>query len=347
MPETLIVTGANGYVALHVIKEAISRGYRVIGTVRSSSAADKVLAALPDASSQLELVYVTDMTEAESFEKAFTKYPVKAVLNVASPLIHHPKDNKTEILDPAIKSGIAILEAAQRYGGSSFQRVIHVGSFGATLDLSKGDAPGKTYSPDDWNPTTYEEAAAGNEAIGYLGSKVLAEKGIWNWVRDKKPNYDLTVVNPSTVYGPNLGSIDLSNLNVSAQILWELVCPSPNPSPYNSMHMGGWVDVRDVAWALLAAVQVPEAGGERFLLVSRCHWQLIRDEARRVLPELQSRIDAGEPGAWKAARDTTYDVDGTKAERILGLKYRQLSDCLRDTYLQLLEVEKKQSAVSN
>ncbi|KAM0263930.1 hypothetical protein ACHAQJ_000965 [Trichoderma viride] len=341
MSETLIVTGANGYVALHVIKEAISRGYKVIGTVRSSSAADKVLAALPHASSQLELVYMTDMTKAESFEKAFAKYPVKAVLNVASPLISQPKNVELDFLEPAINSGVAILEAARRYGGPFFQRVVHVGSFAACLDFSRGDAPGKTYTPADWNPITYKESVEGGEATGYIGSKVLAEKRMWSWMRDEKPNYDMAVVNPSVIFGPSLGPVDLDNLNVSTKMLWELVCPSPNPSPYNSMHVGSWVDVRDVASALLAAVQVPEAGDERFLVVNRCHWQLIRDEARRALPELHRRIDPGEPGSWKAARETTYDVDGTKAERILGIKYRHLDDCLRDTYSQLLEVEGK------
>lgn len=33
MSDTLIVTGANGFVALHVIKGALSQGFRVIGTV--------------------------------------------------------------------------------------------------------------------------------------------------------------------------------------------------------------------------------------------------------------------------------------------------------------------------
>lgn len=283
------------------------------------------------------------MTKAESFEEAFTKHPVTAVLNVASPLIHHPKDVKSEVIEPAINSGVAILEAARRYGGPSLRRVIHVGSFVTVLDFSKGDAPGKTYTPDDWSPITYEEAVEGGEAIGYVGSKVLAEKGMWNWMRDENPDFTLTVINPSAIYGPSLAPIDLNNLHVSAQILWELVVPSPNPTPWNSVHMGSWIDVRDVASALLAAVKVPEAGGERFLVVNRCHWQLIRDEARRVLPELRDRIDAGTPSAWIAARDTTYDVDGTKAEKILGIKYSPLGDCLRDSYLQLLEAEKKMS----
>lgn len=69
----------------------------------------------------------------------------------------------------------------------------------------------------------------------------------------------------------------------------------------------------------------------------------MKDEARRVLPELQNRIDAGKPGSWIAAQGATYDVDGSKVERILGAQYRSLGECLKDSYKQLLEAEKRET----
>ena len=38
---TVLVTGASGYIASHVIKELLHRGYKVIGTVRSIANKDK------------------------------------------------------------------------------------------------------------------------------------------------------------------------------------------------------------------------------------------------------------------------------------------------------------------
>lgn len=32
---TVLVTGASGYIASHIIKELLSRGYNVVGTVRN------------------------------------------------------------------------------------------------------------------------------------------------------------------------------------------------------------------------------------------------------------------------------------------------------------------------
>lgn len=345
MADTLLVTGANGYVALHVIKEAIAQGYNVVGTVRSVAAADKIMALFPDLSSQLQIVEVHDITKAENFRKVFEKFAISAVINTASPLVNNPKDIKADVLDPAIKSGVAVLEASAKFAGPQLKRVIHVGSFASTLDLSLGLAPGKTYSPSDWNQLTYEEAANGGDAAGYIGSKALAEKRMWDWMKENTPAFDMVSVDPAGIFGPHVGPVDLDHLNISTQMIWELVVPSPHPPPWNSGHLGVWVDVRDVSAALLAAVKVPEAGGERFLAAQRCHWQLVRDEARRVLPELQNRIDAGEPGAWIAAQATTYNVDGSKVERILGVRYRSLGDCLKDSFEQLLAAEKLNNRV--
>lgn len=58
MSEIVLVTGASGYVALHCVKELLQRGYRVRGTVRSTTNQAKVapLLRLPFAEEQLELV---------------------------------------------------------------------------------------------------------------------------------------------------------------------------------------------------------------------------------------------------------------------------------------------------
>lgn len=337
MTGTILVTGANGYIALHVIQQAIDLGWDVIGTVRSQASARKVGDAFPKLSTRIRLVEVTDITKSEDFEDVFHMSFINAVINTASPLINDPNDVRQEVLDPAINSGIAILEAAHRYGGHSCKRVVHVSSFTACLNLSLGAGAGKTYTSNDWNPMTYDEAADGGNMTAYMGSKALAEKSMWNWMCAHEPEFDLVSVNPAAVFGPHVGAVELDNLNLSTQMLWELVRPSSNPPVYNSRHLGSWVDVRDVASALLAAVQVPEAGGKRFLAAQRCHWQLIRDEARRALPELESLIDAGKPGAWKYDGALTYDVNGESVTKILGIYYRPLAACLRDTYQQLLQ----------
>lgn len=341
MSKTILVTGANGYIAMHVIQQAIAKGHNIVASVRSSSAAEKITNVFNKAISQVSIVQVSDITSAESYKDAFRTANIAAVINTASPLINNPTDVRTQILDPAINSGTAILEAAKKYGEPCLKRIVHIGSFTACVDLSLGTGAGKIYSPKDWNPITYEEAADGGRMTAYMGSKALAEKAMWDWMSTNNPTFDFTSIYPSAVFGPHVGRIDLDNLNVSTKMLWELAMPSSNPPVYNSRHLGSWVDVRDVAEALLAAIQIPEAGSIRFLAAQRCHWQLVRDEARRQLPDLRTMIDAGDPGCWQAAKSTTYDVDGSMVTSILKVEYTSLGECLWDSYSQLLTAYNK------
>jgi uncharacterized protein YbjT (DUF2867 family) len=41
MSEKVLVTGASGYIASHVINELLRRGYQVVGTVRSLANKEK------------------------------------------------------------------------------------------------------------------------------------------------------------------------------------------------------------------------------------------------------------------------------------------------------------------
>ena len=41
MSQTILVSGASGYIASHVIKQLLERGYKVIGTVRNLANKEK------------------------------------------------------------------------------------------------------------------------------------------------------------------------------------------------------------------------------------------------------------------------------------------------------------------
>ena len=43
-----------------------------------------------------------------------------------------------------------------------------------------------------------------NAVLGYNASKKLAEMAAWNFMHEKKPVFDLTVMNPDIVVGPML-----------------------------------------------------------------------------------------------------------------------------------------------
>ncbi|KPM42713.1 hypothetical protein AK830_g3850 [Neonectria ditissima] len=322
--QTILVTGANGYVSLHVIHHLLKSGYHVRGTVRSEKAAAKVRAALPQYyGSQLTTVLVKDLSDPQAYHEAFDE-KTTGVIHVASPVHGHSEDNVRDLLEPAIKGATGILSAVT-----------------TMLDVSKGLRPGYVYTEKDWNPTSYEEAAVEKDHVAlYVASKSLSERAVWDWVSKHTPSFDVVCVNPSMILGPHLDEVEsMETLTSTAALLWSLVdAPSIPPLEY-----AGYVDVRDTAAILTAAFEVPEAGGQRLLAATHFDWQTTADLAKARLPEAEgNRIPAGNPGSGeKAALEHIYQVDGTKIVQVLGVEYRPLEETVIDTFKQFFEVDKK------
>ena len=79
MPHTL-VTGANSFVAAHMINALVKAGHHVTGTVRKAASGDDVLALHPEWKSHLDFVVVEDITDEKSWEEAS--------FNLAARLMH-------------------------------------------------------------------------------------------------------------------------------------------------------------------------------------------------------------------------------------------------------------------
>ncbi|KAI8308375.1 hypothetical protein K4K59_010202 [Colletotrichum sp. SAR11_240] len=340
-PGTVLITGANGYLGLHVIKQALKRGYNVRGTVRSQKAADKVRATFPNNyGSSLTTVFVEDLTKPELFREAFDQTTV-GVIHVASPVHGHVEDNVRDMLDPAIKGATGILEASNLYGGAALKRVVHVSSLAAMLDNSKDPRIGYVYDESDWNPTTFEEAGSLKDRVAlYLASKALSEKAVWAWMEDNQASFDLCCLNPALVLGPHLEKIGkLEEITSTSKLLWQIVDTTEIPE----LQWAGVVDVRDTAVMLVAALDKPAAGGQQFLLGHHFDWQSAADAARESLPEVENRVPIGRPGTGKTkALENLYRVDGNKIVEVLGVEYRPLKATVKDTLQQFLEIESRQ-----
>lgn len=326
---TLLITGASGYLGGHLIKAAIEGGYNARAVVRSNSSAEKIADQFPEFKAQLSYTIVPDITKADAYETAFEG--VTGVIHAASPFVLKPKDNVKDLLEPAIHGSIAILNAAKKWG-HGVKRVVATSSHASVVDLSKGKRPGYVYNEKDWNPVTFEEAATADGVTAYCASKTLAEHAMWDWVEENKPSFDLVTITPPWVFGPYVSELkSTKHLSESVGILWSIVDGNEIPA----FDFGGYVDVREVTKAHVLAHEVKEAGGQRFWVGQSFQYQPAIDIARTELPEIRDRLPEGKPG-WS---DDVYKVDGSKAERVLGLKYLTLSQTITDTYAQLLRAE--------
>ena len=156
MPRVLI-TGINGFVAVHTAKVFLENGWTVRGTVRSESKADKVrqLPVFADAvkANKFEVVILEDLIEGD-----YTKHldGVDAIAHAASPW-HFNGESWASYRDPAVKGTVNVLEQASKV--DSVKAVSIVSSFAAIGDFSKpaSEQVGKVFNENDWLPVTAED----------------------------------------------------------------------------------------------------------------------------------------------------------------------------------------------
>jgi dihydroflavonol-4-reductase len=237
---TVCVTGASGFIAAHIVKQLLEKGYYVKGTVRGSASRYPYLTSLPGAKERLELVQA-DLLSPGSFDKVVQG--CEFVMHTASPYIVNVKNPQKELVEPAVKGTTQVLEACKN--APSVKRVILTSSVAAITDEPDSN---KVFSEADWN----EKSSLKRNP--YYFSKTLAEKAAWHFIEQQKPNFDLVTVNPFMVIGPSLGP----SLNESNKIFSDLL---KGAFPTIMSVNWGIVDVRDVATAHILAMETTEASG--------------------------------------------------------------------------------------
>ena len=251
----VLVTGASGYIAAHVIEQLHEKGtYRIRGTVRDASneAKTKPIRKLKGGDS-VELVSA-NLTSDEEWKAAVKGCTY--VLHVASPFPLKSPKNEDELIRPAREGALNVLKACAEEAGSpgrQLQRVVLVSSIAA---ISNGmDGPSDTYSEENWSDEKVLRP--------YEKSKLLAEKASWDFVKELEDGkkFEFSVVCPAVVMGPALTATSASgsSLLTVSQILGNKVPGVPD------IYWPG-VDVRDVAAGIIAAMEKPEAKGRRYLL---------------------------------------------------------------------------------
>ncbi|KAJ5358357.1 uncharacterized protein N7496_010770 [Penicillium cataractarum] len=336
----VLVTGGNGFIAAHCIATLLRSGHSVRATVRSTEKAEATRQALEKASVQnltcLELVVVEDPTDLQALSP--TLEGCQAVLHLASAFNYDavPGEFEEKLMIPAVKGTQVVCEAAQQH--PSMRRVVIMSSFASVYDASLGLQPGRVYTEEDWAPLTYEDGVnASAVPIAYRASKVVAERTAWDYVRDHQVQYQLVTLCPGMVFGKMIHPISsLAQLNASNQIVWGVLSAGrdgeipPTKAPV-------WIDVEDLAETSLKALTFPETKHERFLVTQGSYdTQEIADIIRGRFSE-KHRAPLGEPG--KRIADTHYSCDSSKAQRVLGVKFRGLEESIVPLAEQLYDME--------
>jgi len=330
-PAKVLVTGANGYIAVWIVKILLEQGFSVRGTVRSASKGDYLKKLFEKEGENFEIAVVEDITKDGAFDEAVKG--VQGVLHTASPVVmnvNHPD----ELIKPAVHGTLSVLNSVNSFG-TEVKRVVVTSSAAAILEPHD---PGYIYTEKDWNEFSLKEVEEKQEkAAGihqYRTSKTLAERSAWDFVKEKGVKWDLVTILPPFVFGPLLQETPTKDsLNFSTELIYQAVVnPKTGADLYS--YAGNWVDVRDIALAHVLALQKEAAGGER-IIVTAGHfaWQDMYDQ----LSSLPNPLPDAPKGTPSEKRDPALVYSSELCGKLLGIKFRTLGESAHDTIVSARE----------
>jgi dihydroflavonol-4-reductase len=340
MSRTILVTGATGYIAKHIVLKLLERGDSVVGSVRNLSRdaelRDAMRAHLSDPALADNLRTVALNLEADDgWAEAATG--VDAIIHTASPFpLQQPKD-EDDLIRPAVDGALRALRAAKAAGVT---RVVMTSS---TVAVSMGNTPsnGTSYTEADWSRTE------GDDLSAYGKSKTLAERSAWDYVNGEGAGIDLTCINPVFVMGAPVDG----NYGTSIRVIERILAAQDPMIPRIGFPT---VDVKDVAEAHIRPLDRPDTIGKRIIASDRFLWfrdmaevikaalpgrKIVTREAPNFVIKLLSLFD-GEIKSIVPQLGKRDDVSNERAIALLGIDFRDARESVRDAALWVAENEK-------
>lgn len=99
----VLLTGANGFVASHILEGLVERNYHIVATVRSEDKAKEILTLHPSWERHITFVYIPDITREGAYDETFATADFDYIIHNASPLNFSATDIHEEIIRPAIE----------------------------------------------------------------------------------------------------------------------------------------------------------------------------------------------------------------------------------------------------
>ncbi|MEM7559870.1 MAG: NAD-dependent epimerase/dehydratase family protein [Planctomycetota bacterium] len=337
----VMVTGATGYVAGHIIKRLLKEGVTVHAAVRDPSKEEKLkyLNAI-SANSPAEIKYFnSDLLDQGSYAEAMQGCSI--VFHTASPFTVDVKDPQKELVDPAVLGTKNVLDEVNRT--ESVKRVVLTSScaaiYGDNVDCQA--APGGVLTESVWNTTSSLSHQP------YSFSKTQAERAAWEVAKEHA--WGLVVINPSLVLGPGINPHATSE---SFSLVKQMADGSmKSGAPRYGM---GAVDVRDLASAQVAAAYLPEASGRHII---SGHDSDLFEMAQTLIPKYGDQYPLPRKTmpkwlVWLVAPlvnkamtrkivslnvNVPWKADNSKSIRELGVSYRPLQETMEDMFQQLID----------
>ncbi|MCA9912955.1 MAG: SDR family oxidoreductase [Anaerolineae bacterium] len=319
------VTGSTGLVGNNLVRELVAQGWEVKALARSATKAKKLLG-------NLDVEIITgDMENVAGFAQHL--HDCEVVFHTAAYFREYYGSGEADehwkkLLRINVDATIELLRESEARGVSKVIYVSSGGVIGKTVDGKPGD----------------ESTPADAEIMQnlYFKSKVVGEERIAEFL--KTSSLPVVLILPGAIFGPGDAAPTASGQLIIDALQGDLPAVPP----------GGFVvvDVRDVAEAMIAAVEKGRSG-ERYIITNRYIsigeiFRILSDVTGQATPRLPLPVPVAYIYAWvsetwgklsntepqatvSAIRTLTTrrDVVADKAIRELGLSPRPLEETLR------------------
>jgi nucleoside-diphosphate-sugar epimerase len=324
----VLVTGANGYIASHIVDQLLGLGYRVRGTVRDITRHSWMLhlfsGRYPYAKERFELVEVRDLTDPNAFQDALQD--VDGVVHTCTFITVAAEDAEKDI-EHNTRTATAVLRATLE--SNHVRCFIFTSSSWAAAWPSPEKAT--TVTSESWNEAALQKVFS-SDADGisiFSAAKVLAEKAVWDLHNSHNPSHmALNTVLPAVVFGPVLAPKHQGIASSSSMI--KALHDGTSPEVLSMVQPQYFVDVRDVARLHVAALLHPGCEGKRlFAYAEGFNWDEVLEMLRGMFPERKFAEVVG------LGRDETVVERGMEVEVMRDVsgneEWIELGVCVRDT----------------
>ncbi len=339
--DLILITGGTGLIGIKIIHVALKAGYSVRAAVRSQQKADAVLATPTvkalNPGSQLSFAIVPDILADDAYDEAAKG--VKYIIHSASPVIKGegftPEQYESHLVAPALKGTSSILTAA--YKSEGIKRIVITSSEVAIIPWEDFIAKEVDTVFDDKYEIPFPAGPYSHVFEAYAASKVRALLATNDFVKEKKPEWDVINIMPSFVVGDNEMITDpklIADGTVAAAFAQVLGNDSGwGAVPSTSVH------VDDIAKLHVESLDPKIEGDQSFLAVSEgergTRWEEAIDIVNRNFPEAVRKGILPNNGTALTKRTK---VDATRTEDVFGFKFQSYEEQVKSVVKQYLSL---------
>ncbi|MCJ1421403.1 hypothetical protein MMC32_007766 [Xylographa parallela] len=341
--DLILITGVSGYIGFKTLILALEAGFPVRAVIRKAEQATKLQshARVAPHMDNLQWVVIHNLSDTHSFDPHLAG--VTGILHIASPPAIESDDYDRDIIDPALKVTLSILNAAHRT--PSIKRVVITSSAVTLISFAWmfGPAPA---SPDltlftaaDINSNTAGPYGTSMEA--YFVSKTLSRIATRKFMEQEKPEFEFVNLLPTVVFGPDELATNAAELVTGGNSL----ALGPLLDVNIPQMVGATVHVDDAARVHIDALKPSVHGNKDYILSSDApdgiDWEDAQNYIRKFFPEA---VENGTLKLGGSLRARIWRLDTRETEKEFGWQFLSFKETLKELvgqYLKFVAAEKK------